>query len=97
MGMLPGAVDANLMMLDAWCMMQHRTTLSIDEDVLAYARQLSEVSGKPLGTIISELARAAMTKTGAAPVRNGIQLLPIDKNAKSATLEDVNRLRDESP
>lgn len=97
MGMLPGAVDANLVMLDAWCMMRHRTTLSIDEDVLAYARQLSEASGKPLGTIISELARTAMTKTGTAPVRNGIQLLPIGKGATSATLEDVNRLRDESP
>lgn len=74
------------------------TTLSIDEDVLAYARQLSEVSGKPLGTIISELARAAMTKkTGTAPARSGIQLLPIGKGATSATLEDVNRLRDEWP
>lgn len=75
--------------------MSKRTTLTIDDDVLAYARQLSDVSGRPLGAIISELARHAMTKRGDASMRNGIQLLPVGENARMATLEDVNALRDE--
>ncbi len=78
-------------------MMRHRTTLAIDEDVLAYARQLSEASGKPLGTVISDLVRTAMTKPEATSTRNDIRLLPTGTAAGRATLADVNRLRDESP
>lgn len=76
--------------------MARRTTLSIDDDVLAYARQLSEVSGRPLGDVISELARNSMSRPGRSRVRNGIELLPVGDAAGKATLETVNALRDEA-
>lgn len=45
-----------------------RTTLDIDDDVLAAARDLAKAEGKTMGEIISELARKALTApTGEQP------------------------------
>lgn len=74
-----------------------RTTLSLDQDVHAYARQLATETGRPLGEIVSELARATINKDASRPIRSGIILLPAGPNAKSATLDDVNRIRDDLP
>ena len=38
-----------------------RTTLDIDDDVLAAAKDLAKAEGKTVGTIISELARRELT------------------------------------
>lgn len=38
-----------------------RTTLDIDEDVLAAAKELARAQGKTAGQVISELARRALT------------------------------------
>ena len=75
--------------------MRTRTTLSIDDDVLAYARQLAEASGRPLGDVISELARSSINKRSDASTRNGIELLPVGEHARPVTLDDVNALRDQ--
>lgn len=40
-----------------------RTTLAIDDDVLAAARELSKIENKSLGDVISGLARAALHPT----------------------------------
>jgi hypothetical protein len=37
-----------------------RTTLDIDDDVLAAAKDLAKAEGKTVGTVISELARRAL-------------------------------------
>lgn len=75
-----------------------RTTLKLDEDVLAAARALAQQQGKTLGEVVSELARRALQPVAAAPVmRNGIRLLPVREGAQPATPELVNRLRDELP
>lgn len=74
-----------------------RTTLSLDQDVHAYARQVAAETGRPLGEVVSELARAAMNKGAGTAIRNGIILLPAGPHAKSATLQDVNRIRDDLP
>jgi hypothetical protein len=74
-----------------------RTTLAIDDDILAAARHLALRERKPLGEIVSELARRGLGKTQEAPVeRNGILLLP-SRQPRSVTLEIVNQLRDEEP
>lgn len=73
-----------------------RTTVTIDDDVLSAARQLADVKGIPLGKAISELARTTLAASGEQAVRNGISLLPRNPDAKGATLDEVNRLRDES-
>lgn len=38
-----------------------RTTLSIDDDVLAAARERARRTGRPLGAVISDLARRSLT------------------------------------
>ncbi len=38
-----------------------RTTLDIDEDILAAAKDLAKVEGKTMGQVISDLARKALT------------------------------------
>lgn len=75
-----------------------RTTLTIDDDVLAAARALAAQRQQTLGEIISELARQALAPTQPAPkFRNGIPLLPVQPGARPVTLEHVNQLRDELP
>lgn len=75
-----------------------RTTLAIDDDVLAAARALAEAEHRSLGEVISGLARKALTREQPSPkYRNGIQLLPIRPGAKPVTLALVNELRDEFP
>lgn len=82
-------------MRDAWCMTQTRTTLAIDDDVLTYAREQAKASGSTIGEVVSELARSGMTRSPETELRNGVRLLPRGAKSKRATLEDVNRLRDE--
>jgi hypothetical protein len=73
-----------------------RTTLSIEDDVLAAARELAEVQRKTVGEVISELARKGLRpKKTSRRTRNGIPLLPRRPGSKPVTLEMVNRLRDE--
>ncbi len=75
-----------------------RTTLTIDDDVLAAARGLAACEGKSVGEVVSGLARRALAPKAAAPtLRNGISLLPARGDASPVTLEMVNRLRDELP
>lgn len=75
-----------------------RTTLSIDDDVLAAAKALAAQQNKTLGEVVSELARRALVPAAPAlKTRNGIPLLPIQKNARPVTMELINRLRDELP
>lgn len=38
-----------------------RTTLDIDDDILAAAKDLAKVEGKTMGQVISDLARNALT------------------------------------
>lgn len=40
--------------------MQVRTTLTLDDDVLDAARRIAESDGRPLGRVVSELARQAL-------------------------------------
>jgi hypothetical protein len=76
-----------------------RTTLAIDDDVLAAARHLAERERKSVGEIISTLARQGLTRgtRSTRPVRNGVPLLPTRKSGTPVTLELVNQLRDEQP
>jgi hypothetical protein len=45
--------------------------------------------------VLSKLARQALTQQRAGGTRDGVPLFPVQKNAGVATLELVNRLRDE--
>lgn len=77
-----------------------RTTLTIDDDVLAAARGLAARQHKNVGEVISALARQALRRDldlATAPTRNGVPLLPRSADARPVTLEIVNQLRDEMP
>ena len=75
-----------------------RTTLAIDDDVLAAARGLADRQRKSVGEVISALARQALRpEASAQATRNGVLLLPVRVDAKPVTLELVNQLRDEAP
>jgi hypothetical protein len=74
-----------------------RTTLAIDDDVLHAAKALAQQQHRPLGEIISELARRSLQRPLSQTSRNGIPLLAPKSGARIVTLEMVNRLRDEAP
>ena len=74
-----------------------RTTLNLDDDVLAAAQDLARMQRRPLGEVISALARQARSANGVRPDgRNGIALLSRAVGATTVTLTLVNRLRDQS-
>jgi hypothetical protein len=76
-----------------------RTTLAIEDDVLAAAKHLAEREHRSMGEVISALARQGLSRgtRGNKSERNGIPLLPNRKAAVHVTLELVNQLRDEQP
>lgn len=73
-----------------------RTTLDLDEDVLAQAKQLAAKSGLTTGQIVSDLIRQGLSRgKGAMPkMRNGVPLFEVIRKGARADLSVVNRLRD---
>jgi hypothetical protein len=82
---------------------QMRTTLTLDDDVLAAAKVLARQRRQPIGSVISALARqslAAPSQQPAGPAktqRNGLPLLPLQPGGAPVDRELVNQLRDEAP
>jgi hypothetical protein len=76
-----------------------RTTLIIDDDVLAAAKGLAVRQHKSIGEVISGLARQGLRPSSAvAPsIRNGVPLLPLRSDATLVTPEIVAQLNDELP
>ncbi|WP_020179378.1 hypothetical protein [Methylopila sp. M107] len=74
-----------------------RTTLTIDDDVLAAARHMAEREDRSVGAVVSDLMRRALAPAPSETSRNGRRLLPVSNPGAVVTLEIVNRLRDEEP
>ena len=73
-----------------------RTTLIIDDDVLAIAKTFAKQQHKTIGQVISEFARQSLIRqTQPVQERNGIPLLKTSNNPQLVNLELVNQLRDE--
>ena len=73
-----------------------RTTLTIEDDVLAAARGLAAREHKTVGDVMSALARQALTPRKAPrSVRNGVPLLPVRAGVAPVTPELISQLRDE--
>jgi hypothetical protein len=73
-----------------------RTTLAIDDDVLAAAKALAQQQHKTIGEIVSDLARQSLRRPVARRQRNGVPLLPVSNAKAVVTLDIVNALRDET-
>jgi adenine/guanine phosphoribosyltransferase-like PRPP-binding protein len=74
-----------------------RTTVVIDDDVLAAAKAIARQRNQSIGKIVSELARKALHPSAPASERNGVPLLSVRKAGVVVTPELVNTLRDEGP
>ena len=68
-----------------------RTTVTIDDDVLAVAKALAARKGSSLGSALSELARRGFRS--AVPVRKGEDdtVFAVRADAEAITNEDVYR------
>lgn len=72
-----------------------RTTLELDDDLLAAVRGIARERGATLGQVISELAQKSLAAAEGPKMRNGFRLLAAQPGASRHDLELVNRLRDE--
>jgi hypothetical protein len=75
-----------------------RTTLAIDDDVLAAAREMAAMDGTTVGEVISRLARGALRPAHVErKMRNAVPLLPLRTDAGLVTSELVRQLDEELP
>ena len=75
-----------------------RTTLIIDDDVLAAVRELARRQRRSAGKVMSDLARQALgSNANLGGVRNGITLLPTRSGAVPVTPEMIRMLDSETP
>jgi len=73
-----------------------RTTLAIDDDVLAAAKEMAGIQKKSVGEVISLLARKALRPSDLGrKTRNGIPLLQVNPSSARVTSELVQQLREE--
>lgn len=74
-----------------------RTTINIEDDVLAAARSLAAAEGRPVGSVVSELARRGLrgtTQSRRGP--SGFPVVQVDASAPLITTEMVRQaLEDE--
>jgi len=79
-----------------------RTTLDIDDDLLAAAKELSRLQGRSAGQVVSSLLRQALTggsPPGPAPARarppKGVAgFKPFASRGTPVTNDTIDRLRD---
>ena len=74
-----------------------RVTLTIDDDVLAFAQALAERNGSSLGSAISELARRGFKGMGNVEVDDGIPDFSVAPDARPVTNEDVKKALSDWP
>lgn len=67
-----------------------RTTLNIDDDVAAAARELASEEHRSLGAVISELARRGLTPAR-VEVAGGLPVIRVPKGTPAITPEMVRR------
>ena len=74
-----------------------RTTLNIDDDVLAVARALANRNGTSLGRALSELARRGFKYASPAGGGEYGAVFAVDHDADAITSEDVYRSLNDWP
>ena len=73
-----------------------RTTLTLEDDVLAAARALAESEGRTVGEVVSELARRGLrTATAATEIREGFPVFSVPADAPPLTPNKVRAALDE--
>jgi uncharacterized membrane protein len=75
--------------------MMMRTTLTIDDDVLAAVRARAQYENRAIGDVLSELARTALRAAPSPATRNGLPILQRANAAQPVTLDAVTALKDD--
>ena len=68
-----------------------RTTLFIDDDILAAARAIADQTGRSLGTVVSELARRGLRPKPEPETRVGLPCFQVSEKARPFTPEAVRK------
>lgn len=71
-----------------------RTTLSLDDDVVAAARELADAQHRSLGAVISDLARRGLTPAK-VDVAGDLPVIRVPAGTSPITPEMVRRALDE--
>jgi hypothetical protein len=75
-----------------------RTTLTIDDDVLAAAKAQATLERSSVGEVISRLARQSLTspqQSGAYSLRTGLPVLPRRPGGQVLTSEHVRQIQEQ--
>ena len=75
--------------------LEMRTTITIDDDLLAAAKSLAQTRSVPIGKVISELARLGMTSPVRTRRKSDFPVFSVPSTAHPITLEDVKKIEDE--
>jgi hypothetical protein len=71
-----------------------RTTLELDDDVVAAAKELAAIERRSLGAVVSELARRGLTPAK-VDVAGDLPVIRVPENTPPITPEMVRRALDE--
>lgn len=72
-----------------------RTTLDIDDDILAAVKEFATQRNQSADKAISHLLRITLSQAHPVEIRNGIRLIPRTVNAPITTMAEVDRLMEE--
>ncbi len=72
-----------------------RTTVDVDEDVLAAARSLAAAQGRSLGAILSDLARRGLDDGADVVVGDGFPVFDVPSGGRPITSEAVRAALDD--
>jgi uncharacterized protein YbbK (DUF523 family) len=72
-----------------------RTTLNLDDDAFALARNYAESRSLALGKAVSELVRRGLTTPVQTKEVNGFHVVVLPAGSPSVSSEDVKRLQDD--
>ena len=73
-----------------------RTTVMIEDDVYATAKQIAENSGRTLGEVISQLARKGLASEPSFDIENGIPVFRIEISAEKISGSRAAEILDEA-
>ncbi|MGC4120342.1 MAG: hypothetical protein QM765_38325 [Myxococcales bacterium] len=69
-----------------------RTTLTLDDDVAAAAKALTEATGKTLGKVVSELMRRGLRSEQAGKRHKGIPTFEVPSDAEIIPADRATRI-----
>jgi hypothetical protein len=71
-----------------------RTTLMIEDDVYAKAKQIAENSGRSLGEVISRLARKGLATEPSFDIKNGVPVFRVGDSPERIPGERATEILD---